>query len=55
MTSAAVTVLVREAPLAAPAPGVEVANSITRVLANVRSAVKSRKVCWYLRVTFVYS
>ena len=44
MTSAAVTMLVREAPIVAPSPGVQVATSISRVLANVRAAVGARKV-----------
>ena len=44
MASVSLTALVREAPIAAPCAGVEVATSISRVLANMRSAVKARKV-----------
>ena len=42
--NAAVSVLVREGPLVAPSPGVQVASSITKVLSNVRAAVSARKV-----------
>lgn len=55
MASAALTALVRETPLVAPCGGVEVATSISRVLANVRTAVNSRKVRpSFSKVTFVY-
>lgn len=44
--NAAVSVLVREGPLVAPSPGVQVASSITKVLSNVRAAVSTRKVSY---------
>ena len=49
----AVSVLVREGPLVAPSPGVQVASSITKVLANVRAAVRARKVSFRDRVSHI--
>ena len=41
----AVSVLVREGGLlVSPSPGVQVASSVSKVLANVRAAVSARKV-----------